>query len=153
MWLCVISEFAGLVFTCFVHIVFRVFIEYSDVPNIFKINMGGMNVSKLLVSFEGPAKPEVLLSTCRDGSIDCTYRTQVEGEYTVNIQFDEEHVVGSPLKVSVQGELIVDTSKVKVTGSNLKEGRNRQLNTIIVDPREAKITSKPYCIVKNFERK
>jgi filamin len=114
---------------------------YANVPNIFKINMGGMNVSKLLVSFEGPAKPEVLLSTCRDGSIDCTYKTIVEGEYTVNIQFDEEHVVGSPLKVNVQGELIVDTSKVKVTGSNLKEGRNRQLNTIIIDPREAKITS------------
>jgi len=111
--------------------------------------MGGMNVSKLLVSFEGPAKPEVLLTTCRDGSIDCTYRTNVEGEYTVNIQFDEEHVVGSPLKVSVQGELIIDTSKVKVTGSNLKEGRNRQLNTVIIDPREAKITSKCRYVIRN----
>jgi len=114
---------------------------YANVPNTFKINMCGMNVSKLMVSFEGPAKPDVLLSTQRDGSVDCTYRTLVEGEYTVNILFDDEHVVGSPLKPVVKGELVVDTTKVKVSGDGLKVGRNRQLNTVNVDPREAKITS------------
>lgn len=100
-----------------------------------------MNVSKLMVSFEGPAKPEVMLTTQRDGTVDCTYKTRVEGEYTINIQFDDEHVDGSPCKPVVTGEPDVDTSKVKVTGT-LKEGRNLQLNTVIVDPTEAKITSK-----------
>jgi hypothetical protein len=103
-----------------------------------------MNPSKLMVSFEGPAKPEVLLTSQRDGSLDCTYRTIVEGEYTVNVMFDEEHCIGSPLKPVVKGELVVDTTKVKVTGNGLKEGKNRQLNTVTVDPREAKITSKLY---------
>ncbi|XP_021967459.1 filamin-B [Folsomia candida] len=114
---------------------------YANVPNTFKINMCGMNVSKLMVSFEGPAKPEVMLTSQRDGTVDCTYRTIVEGEYTINVTFDEEHVIGSPSKTQVKGELIVDTSKVKVTGAGLKEGKNRQLNTVTVDPKEAKITS------------
>lgn len=98
-------------------------------------------MSKLMVSVEGPAKPQVCLATQRDGSVICNYSTTVEGEYTVNVTFDDEHVIGSPLKPVVKGELIIDTSKVKVSGAGLKEGRRQQLNTLTVDPREAKITS------------
>jgi hypothetical protein len=123
---------------------------FSDVPNTFKIYAAGMNVSKLMVSFEGPAKPDVVLSTQRDGTVDCTYRTKVEGEYTVNITFDDEHVIGSPCHPVVKGELVVDTSKVKVAGDGLKMGRNRQLNTVNVDPRDAKITSEFKALNSNF---
>jgi len=113
---------------------------YVNVPNTFKINMAGMNPSKLMLSMEGPAKAEVSLATQRDGTVDCTYKTHIEGDYTINIMFDEEHVVGSPLKPKVKGELIFDTAKVKVTGPGMKMGKNRCLNTVHIDPREAKIT-------------
>ncbi|CAL8117207.1 unnamed protein product [Orchesella dallaii] len=131
----------------------------ANYPNTFKIHLGGLNVSKLLVEPHGPVMPQVMLTACKGGSMDCTYRTSVEGDYTFSIMFEEEHVEGSPFQVKVEGEFELHTEKVKISGAALKEGRNRQANEIQIDPRDSGIavplqytmegTSKPDISIRN----
>ena len=120
-----------------------IFTPSLEYPNHFKIELGGLNVSKLFVDVEGPGgvKPQVTL-TVKDGIMDCQYETSTEGEYSFSVLFDEEHVEGSPFLIKVEGEFKVDTSKVKITGNGVKEGRKNQFNEINIDPREAEITCK-----------
>ena len=44
--------------------------------------MQGHNVSLLALAFDGPAKPECLLTTQKDGSVDANYKTPVPGKYS-----------------------------------------------------------------------
>lgn len=88
----------------------------------------------------GPATPRCVMSTRRDGVAECKYTTDTEGIYKFVVTFDDEEVPGSPFEVKVEGEMIVDTTKVKVSGAGLKAGKNRQLNEVIVDPRGSGIT-------------
>ncbi|XP_021961842.1 filamin-A [Folsomia candida] len=71
-------------------------------PNTFSINMAGMNNSKLVVAFTGPAKPQVMLASEKGGNIKCTYSKAVEGEYQMSVTFDDDHIEGSPFTVVVK---------------------------------------------------
>lgn len=114
-----------------------------DWANSFKIELGGLNVSKMMVDVEGPGgiKPEVTLSV-KDGIMECTYKCVNEGDYQFSVMFDEEHVIGSPFIVKVEGEYIIPVDKVIITGNGIKEGRKGQFNEINIDPRESGITCK-----------
>lgn len=64
--------------------------------------MCGMNTSKLVVNFQGPEKPQVKLTNQKDGNVNGSWITPKEGEYTMSITFDDDHVEGSPFKIVVK---------------------------------------------------
>jgi len=76
----------------------------TNTPNTFFVSMCGMNNSKLMVEFGGPAKPQVMLATDKEGNVKCTYTTATEGEYKMSITFDDDHVEGSPFTVAVKAK-------------------------------------------------
>jgi len=74
---------------------------FTGVANSFRVNMSGMNVAKLVVSFQGPQKPQVALTNQKDGNVSGSYTTSAPGEYTMSVTFDDDHVEGSPFKIQV----------------------------------------------------
>lgn len=90
-------------------------------------------------------KPEVTLTASKEGAstiMDCTYKCMLEGDYAFSVMFDELHIEGSPFSARVEGEFILDTSKVKISGGGIKEGRKGQFNEVNIDARQAEFTCK-----------
>ena len=114
----------------------------AEAPNKFTIYLGGHNVALLAVAFDGPAKPECMLTTQKDGSVDAAYKTPVPGEYKIHIKFNDKHIDGSPFKVKILGDKKAAVEKIKVTGEAVTTGKACLTNEIIVDAVEAGITSK-----------
>jgi filamin len=120
---------------------------FAEAPNKFTINMQGHNVSLLAVAFDGPARPECMLTTQKDGSVDAAYKTPVPGEYKIHIKFNDKHIEGSPFKVKILGDKTAAVGKIKVSGAS-KEGKALITNEIIVDATEAGITSGLQCAME-----
>jgi filamin len=114
---------------------------FAEAPNKFTINSQGLNVSKLALAFDGPSKPECKMTTQKDGSVDVVYTTALAGEYKIHVKFDDEHVPGSPFAVKILGDVKANVQKVKVSGPAIKTGKVNAVNDIVVDAREAGITS------------
>jgi len=114
---------------------------FAEAPNKFTIASQGLNVSKLAIAFDGPSKPECKMTTQKDGSVDVCYTTPLAGDYKIHIKFEEAHIQGSPFLVKILGDVQKAVQKVKVTGPALKNGKMNAINEIIVDARDAGITS------------
>jgi len=114
---------------------------FAEAPNKFTIYCSGHNVSLLAVAFDGPSKPECLLTTLKEGSVECSYKTLVAGDYKIHIKFAEKHIDGSPFKVKILGDVKKTVDKVKMIGDALKNGKSMLTNEFTVDAREAGITS------------
>ncbi|XP_015783682.1 filamin-C [Tetranychus urticae] len=95
--------------------------------------------SELAFSMDGPSLPVPLKVDAVDetrGVMDVTYTPLLPGNYSINIKYHGEHISGSPFKVKIEGESIKQftlTSKVKVYGPNLKNGKANELNTVYID--------------------
>ena len=122
----------------------------AEAPNKFTIYMQGHNVSLLAIAFDGPAKPECMLTTQKDGSVDAAYKTPVPGEYKVHIKFNDKHIDGSPFKVKILGDKKAAVEKIKVSGEAVTTGKTCLTNEIIVDAVEAGITSKSLFLFNSY---
>lgn len=89
----------------------------------------------------GPSKPECKMTTQKDGSVDVVYTTPLAGDYKIHIKFEDAHIQGSPFLAKILGDVKGAVQKVKVTGAATKNGKMNVVNEIIVDAREAGITS------------
>jgi len=81
------------------------------------------------------------MTTQKDGSVDVIYTTPLAGDYKIHIKFEEGHIQGSPFVVKILGDVQKAVQKVKVSGPALKNGKMNVVNEIIVDARDAGITS------------
>lgn len=59
------------------------------------------------------------------------------GEHLVNVKRTGNHIQGSPFKINVLNQEIGDSSKVKVIGDALKQGKTHTENEFIIDTKEA----------------
>uniref|UniRef100_A0A7M5WR27 Actin binding protein n=2 Tax=Clytia hemisphaerica TaxID=252671 RepID=A0A7M5WR27_9CNID len=71
----------------------------------------------------------------KDGTYDVTYTPDVPGAYAVDVKWDEEHVEGSPFKVTVENK--PHPEAVLVGGDGIKEGTAGQPVTFHLDGRNA----------------
>jgi len=114
---------------------------FAEARNKFTIHSQQLNVSKLALAFDGPSKPECKMTTQKDGSVDVSYTTQLAGDYKVHIKFEEKHIQGSPFSVKILGDVKAAVENVKVAATTTKTGKNNAVNEVVVDAREAGITS------------
>lgn len=108
----------------------------------FTINPQDKPTTGLIISFEGPTKPEPRVKHTEDGLIEVVYTPKAGGQYNIFIRYDGKDIIGSPFKCAITGDEQIHKKlleKVKVTGPNLRTGKINQDNQIILDCREAGI--------------
>ena len=61
----------------------------------------------MAIAVEGPSKAEVEFKDRKDGSCHVSYVVEEPGEYSVGIRFNDQHIPGSPYKVTVLKKFII----------------------------------------------
>jgi filamin len=84
------------------------------VKNEFNIYTHEAGPGLLSVSIEGPSKAEIEL-TDRGGFVTASYVVQRDGEYTIGVKYNDEHVPKSPCKVAIDPEC-KEAKKVTIHG-------------------------------------
>ncbi|XP_054165990.1 filamin-A-like [Oppia nitens] len=72
-----------------------------------------------------------------NGHLGISFTPRENGEHIVNVKKLVNHITGSPFKINVLEREIGDASKVKITGSALKEGKTQVVNELLIDTKEA----------------
>ena len=75
-----------------------------DEPNEFTITTKNAGQGGLGLAIEGPSEAKMTCKDNRDGSCTVEYIPTVQGDYDVNIKFDEMNIPGSPFRVPVKDE-------------------------------------------------
>ncbi|KAK8751523.1 hypothetical protein OTU49_008926 [Cherax quadricarinatus] len=91
--------------------------------NTFTVETKGAGTGGLGLAVEGPSEAKMTCKDNRDGSCTVEYVPLEVGDYDVSIKFADQHIPGSPFKVSVDQS--VDASQVVVWGSGLEAGKVR----------------------------
>ncbi|XP_069165536.1 LOW QUALITY PROTEIN: filamin-A [Procambarus clarkii] len=91
--------------------------------NTFTVETKGAGTGGLGLAVEGPSEAKMTCKDNRDGSCTVEYVPLESGDYDVSIKFADQHIPGSPFKVSVDQS--VDASQVVVWGSGLEPGKVR----------------------------
>uniref|UniRef100_T1IWF9 Sarcolemmal membrane-associated protein n=1 Tax=Strigamia maritima TaxID=126957 RepID=T1IWF9_STRMM len=86
----------------------------TDQPNQFTVETRGSGTGGLGLAIEGPSEAKMTCKDNRDGSCTVEYIPTEAGDYDITIKFADQHIPGSPFKVSVDS--LVDPSKVLVFG-------------------------------------
>lgn len=72
--------------------------------NMFKVNpifeFAGAGTGGLGLAIEGPSEAKMACKDNRDGSCSVEYLPTEAGEYDVSIKFSNQHIPGSPFKVT-----------------------------------------------------
>jgi filamin len=96
-------------------------------PADFTIDTRGAGQGGLGVTVEGPCEAAINCRDNGDGTCSVAYLPTELGEYSVNITFNDQHILGSPFQALVVPE--VDISKIKVTGSGIQpHGTSTKIN-------------------------
>lgn len=69
--------------------------------NVFTVETKGAGTGGLGLAIEGPSEAKMTCKDNRDGSCSVEYTPTVAGEYDVTIRFADQHIPGSPFKVSM----------------------------------------------------
>lgn len=72
-------------------------------PNTFTVDTRDAGYGGLSLSIEGPSKAEIQCSDKPDGTLDISYKPTEPGNYILNLKFADNHVVGSPFTIKVDG--------------------------------------------------
>lgn len=87
-------------------------------PAEFVIDTRGAGQGGLGVTVEGPCEAAINCRDNGDGTCNVAYLPTEPGDYTVNITFDERHIVGSPFQALVGPP--ANVRKIKVTGVGIQ---------------------------------
>ena len=94
------------------------------------------NLNASIVAPSGLEEP-CFLKRLPNGHIGISFTPRESGEHQVNVKRMGIHINGSPFKINVLEKEIGDASKVKVTGTALKEGKTQTLNEFKIDTKNA----------------
>ena len=76
-------------------------------PSDFNVWTREAGHGSLAIAVEGPSKAEVEFKDRKDGSCHVSYVVEEPGEYSVGIRFNDQHIPGSPYKVTVLKKFII----------------------------------------------
>ena len=89
----------------------------------FTIDTRGAGQGGLGVTIEGPSEAAINCHDNGDGTCAVAYLPTADGDYTVNITFNDKHIPQSPFQVKVHPNK--DLSKIKVSGKGIQpDGRD-----------------------------
>ncbi|XP_041080791.1 filamin-B isoform X1 [Polyodon spathula] len=100
-------------------------------PAEFMIDTKGAGTGGLGLTVEGPCEAKIECSDNGDGTCSVSYLPTEQGEYLVNILFQEVHIPGSPFRAGVT--LPFDPAKVVVSGPGLQRGKVGEASLLRVD--------------------
>lgn len=75
----------------------------TNTPNVFTVDTRNAGYGGLSLSIEGPSKAEIQCLDKTDGTLDISYKPTEPGEYVLNLKFADNHVIGSPYNIKVDG--------------------------------------------------
>lgn len=75
----------------------------TQTPNSFSVDTREAGYGGLSLSIEGPSKAEIQCLDKPDGTLDISYKPTEPGTYILNLKFADNHVVGSPFNIKVDG--------------------------------------------------
>ncbi|XGW29369.1 hypothetical protein V3C99_008859 [Haemonchus contortus] len=73
----------------------------TNSPQTFNIYTREAGPGNLVVSMEGPSKPQMEFQEHKDGNCHVKYKVAQPGEYLVAIKFNDQHIPDSPFKVFI----------------------------------------------------
>ncbi|XP_050519631.1 filamin-A isoform X3 [Diabrotica virgifera virgifera] len=91
--------------------------------NMFTVETKEAGTGGLSLAIEGPSEAKMTCKDNRDGSCSVEYIPTEPGEYDISIKFTENHIPGSPFKVSVEPE--TNEHLVKAFGPGLEKSNCR----------------------------
>ncbi|XP_072402896.1 filamin-A isoform X1 [Diabrotica undecimpunctata] len=91
--------------------------------NMFTVETKEAGTGGLSLAIEGPSEAKMTCKDNRDGSCSVEYIPTEPGEYDISIKFTENHIPGSPFKVSVEPE--TNEHLVKAYGPGLEKSNCR----------------------------
>lgn len=77
------------------------------------------------------------LKLLKSGQLAIVFTPREQGDHTVSVRRQGNHIAGSPFKFDVLSRDIGDAKQVKVSGKNIKEGKTNAENEIIINTKEA----------------
>lgn len=93
------------------------------VPAEFIIDTRGAGQGGLGVTVEGPCEAAINCRDNGDGTCNVAYLPTEVGDYTINITFNDQHIIGSPFQAIIYPQ--PNLKKVKVTGHGIQpHGKN-----------------------------
>jgi len=72
-----------------------------------------------------------------NGHLGISFTPRESGEHSINVKRRGKHITGSPFKINVLEREIGNSSKVRVKGNALKEGKTHQDNEFVIDTKNA----------------
>lgn len=91
--------------------------------NTFTVETKGAGSGGLGLSIEGPAEAKMTCRDNRDGTCTVEYIPPEVGQYDIGVKFADQHIPGSPFKVTTTAT--VDASKVKAHGPGVEPNQCR----------------------------
>lgn len=85
----------------------------------------------------GGTEEPCIIKKMPNGTIGISFSPRVAGQHFVNVKRANKHIQGSPFMINVLEREIGDSTKVRVKGSALKEGRTHIDNEFMVDTKDA----------------
>lgn len=87
-------------------------------PAEFKIDTRGAGIGSLGVTVEGPCEAAINCRDNGDGTCSVAYFPTEPGDYTINITFNDDHILGSPFQANIISE--VDLKRIKIFGNGIQ---------------------------------
>jgi filamin len=87
-------------------------------PAEFRIDTRGAGQGGLGVTVEGPCEAAINCRDNGDGSCDVAYLPTEIGDYSINITFNDQHIIGSPFQAKIVPE--PNLNKIKITGMGIQ---------------------------------
>ena len=72
-----------------------------DEPNEFTVSTKNAGAGGLGLAIEGPSEAVMDCADNKDGTATVEYTPTEEGDYDIAVKFGDEHIPGSPFKVSI----------------------------------------------------
>lgn len=85
----------------------------------------------------GGTEEPCIIKKMPNGSLGISFSPKTAGQHFVNVKRSNKHIQGSPFMINILEREIGDSSKVRVKGSALKEGRTHVENEFTVDTKDA----------------